>query len=129
MGATLGGGDIFVDDPAGGVSHGGASASCSDTILGAGAGGAGAWWGGGGGEGAGRGRGEVASAGMDTDGFASPPPSLEQSLATRLEVVDYVLRRPFSDDTLRSLLGATAADYRRVRVDGVFWHQYHRRIC
>jgi len=38
-------------------------------------------------------------------------------LMARLEVVDYVLRRPFCDETLRNLLEATAADHRRVRID------------
>lgn len=36
------------------------------------------------------------------------------SLETDLKVVDYVLKRPFSDETFRLLLEATEADHRRV---------------
>lgn len=115
VGASLGGGGFGGHGSAGDSSAPSASANLSENNLGAR--GTGSWLGGVGEESAGLGVGRATLAGMDAVIVASPPPRLDPSLMARLEVVDYVLRRPFSDETLRNLFEAIAADHRRVRVD------------
>lgn len=54
------------------------------------------------------------------EGCPPPPPpppcspSLGPSLVMDLGIVDYVLKRPFSDETFRLLLEAAEEDHRRV---------------
>lgn len=45
-----------------------------------------------------------------------PPRYVESPLSAYLKVVDYVLKKPFSDETLRVLLDATEDDHWRVSV-------------
>ncbi|CAN0022390.1 unnamed protein product [Scytosiphon promiscuus] len=105
---------------AGGGSSGGGNVECEGVAGGTGGEVAGGRQreeriaGGGGGAGGGRERGPSSSSPSLSIPSSSPRPRLTSSLETDLEVVDYVLKRPFSDETFRLLLEATESDHRRV---------------
>lgn len=121
----VGGGD------AGAVSSAGGFASVSLDVMGVR--GEELWRGGEGGE-LGEGGREVLPDGLVAS-FASPPgggcrlsspsslvwlppaPHMDPLLTAHLNVVDYVLRKPFSDEMFRLLLEATEIDHRRVSAD------------
>lgn len=112
------------------MAQAGASASASLNVLGVR--GAGAWRGGEGQEKGGSGGEAISTTDELIASFTFPPgdggflPSpfnpvlpplaryVDPLLTAYLEVVDYVLRKPFSDETFRLLLEATEMDHRRV---------------